>query len=581
MMKDYLYGDLLKPDEGYSTDFALGMTYSMGFEALLTAFLSFGMLGDVDDSIRQSPHVLLDAITRNSDKVVIFCNKGGIGVPPEVIKVYTLMEKNVFEVFNPDDFKANFHPKLWLIREVNTIDPDDKKLKLIISSRNMAYSDTLDCIVCLRGKIVEDSNTSKNDKLIQFIEKICAYSNIETAQNELVKSLIADLSKVPHFDVEDPFEDYEFFPYLFKEDFGLGSFEQYLSGYESLIVSPFIDYHFINEISKKTKYKRSLVTRKEYVSRPIYDLINEKGNVYISLDDLASNGMDLHAKMYYVYDGMEKMYLYLGSANATTTAFTRNGEFLLRLKYKKGHSRYDKFLKEFYDENSKECKFIKMNEPVVETSSLGYDDAELSIKQLVCDNSLEANIIAHRDGTYSVIITSPNNAFTIPVQISPLQRRDKMKVWNGNVKFDNLSAEDLSEFYIVSADFENEGTIRHHESIVRIKTSGMPKDRDLMIYKSIIKKEEDFLKYLRFMLAENPAQQIALDYLEQKQRESKGANNADAIAFSGLYENMLRVAAINPKQILEIGRLMKKLDPKVVPASFEKIYKQFVAALKN
>ena len=47
MMQEHLYGDLLAPTQGYHTDFAMGMTYSLGFDALLTAQLAFGMLGDL------------------------------------------------------------------------------------------------------------------------------------------------------------------------------------------------------------------------------------------------------------------------------------------------------------------------------------------------------------------------------------------------------------------------------------------------------------------------------------------------------------------------------------------------------
>lgn len=49
IMQEHLYGDLLAPTQGYHTDFAVGTTYSLGFDALLTAQLAFGMLGDMDE----------------------------------------------------------------------------------------------------------------------------------------------------------------------------------------------------------------------------------------------------------------------------------------------------------------------------------------------------------------------------------------------------------------------------------------------------------------------------------------------------------------------------------------------------
>ena len=153
MMQEHLYGDLLAPTQGYHTDFAMGMTYSLGFDALLTAQLAFGMLGDMDEKAIQVPHLLLEAILKNSDKMVIFCNKGSIDVPPTIRKVYSLLEKNIFEVFDPKNKTANFHPKMWLIKEVNNDNRKDVLIKLIVSSRNMAYSDAIDCIVALTGKV--------------------------------------------------------------------------------------------------------------------------------------------------------------------------------------------------------------------------------------------------------------------------------------------------------------------------------------------------------------------------------------------------------------------------------------------
>ena len=211
LLKEHLYGDLLAPTPGYFTDFALGMTYCLSFEAMLTAHLAFGMLGEMDDNVIQSPHLLLEAITKSSEKVVVFCNKGGIAVPPTIRKVYSLMERNIFEVFDKQNNKANFHPKLWLIREINNDDKKDVLLKLIVTSRNLAYTDTIDCIACLTGKV--GSAAVKNEKhqpLVAFIKSVIKESNIGDEQKKSVLKLTTDLVRVEQFDVDAPFEDYDF-----------------------------------------------------------------------------------------------------------------------------------------------------------------------------------------------------------------------------------------------------------------------------------------------------------------------------------------------------------------------------------
>lgn len=577
LLKEHLYGNLLAPTPGYSTDFALGMTYCLSFEAMLTAHLAFGMLGEMDDNVVQSPHLLLEAITKSSEKVVVFCNKGDIAVPPTIRKVYSLMERNIFEVFDKQDNKANFHPKLWLIREVNNNDKKDILLKLIVTSRNLAYTDTIDCIACLTGKV--GTATVKNEKhlpLVAFIKSVADESNIGDEQKKTVLKLTSDLERVERFDVDAPFEDYDFFPYLFNYDFGVGKVENYLVGTESIIVSPFLDKTMLSRLNPKTMCKRTLITRKEYVDKSIFNTFCDKGGIYVTLDDLASRGMDLHAKMYHVWNGRNEQYLYLGSANATTSAFERNGEFMLRLKYKYGNTRTAQFLGSFYEKDNRDSKFMPLNEPMDNASSIiKWDVAESAMKDLMCADDLKARITHHRDGGYSVVVTSSKKRLANDVFIAPLQKKEWMQRWTGRASFEAMKADELSEFYILSAT-SADGT--HHEAIVKIETAGMPSDRDLEIYKGIIKTKRDFFRFLELMLTDTPLQYISNEIL-LKEMEAKSIDNEEGMAFPSLYEKMLKTAATNSKQIHEIGKLVSKLSDDVVPPAFTKMYKLFVSAL--
>ncbi len=577
LLQEHLYGNLLAPTAGYHTDFALGMTYSLGFDALLTAHLAFGMLGDMDENSMQTPHLLLEAILKNSDKMVILCNKGSIAVPPTIRKVYSLLEKNIFEVYNPENKTANFHPKIWLIREVNNDNNNDVMMKLIVSSRNMAYSDHIDCIACLTGKVGnEHIKNVKHIRLKTFIKRVLAYSNISEEKAEQIKSLANEVERVEKFDVEAPFDDYDFYPYLFNEDFGLGKVEDYLCGTESVIVSPFIDKTLLERINPKRKELRALITRKEYVAQDIFNLFKDKGGVFITLDDLASRGMDLHAKMYLIWMGRDQHYLYLGSANATNSAFERNGEFLLRLKFKYGNSKYYNFLNDFYEKDNKDSKFCPLNAPIEQAASTTkWDKAELAMKNLMCANDLMAKVIHHRDNSYSVVVTSSLKKLETPVYIAPLQKRNMECEWKGKVKYEGLSADELSEFYIVSSKSE-EGN--HHEAIIRIATEGMPNDRDTAIYKSIIKNKHDFMKFLELMLSDTPIQYLTNEVMLKE--KGIGDCKNDSHEYSQIYEKMLQVAATHPAQILQIGKILNKLDDETIPEGFNVIFKKFSNALK-
>lgn len=580
LLQEHLYGDLLAPSPGYHTDFAMGMTYSLGFDALLTAHLAFGMLGDMDENTIQTPHVLLEAILKNSDKMVIFCNKGSIAVPPTIRKVYSLLERNIFEVFDPENTKANFHPKLWIIREVHNDNKKDVLLKLIVSSRNMAYSDNIDCIACMTGKVGNaQTKNEKHSVLKQFIEDVASYSNISEEKAKQVKALAKEVERVEHFEVSDPFEDYDFYPYLFQEDYGLGEVKDYLCGTESIIVSPFIDKTLLKSLSKGEKSHRALITRKEYVDSDVFNMFHNDG-IYITLDDLASRAMDIHAKMYLVWMGRERNYLYLGSANATRSAFERNGEFLLRLKFTKGNSKYHLFMKDFYEEGNKDSKFMRLSEPNEKASTIiRWDKAETAMKDLMCAGDLTSKITRHHDGSYSIVVTSSLKKLENPVFIAPMQKRDMQMQWKGRVLFDGLSTDELSEFFILHAETETTDGIIKHEAVIRIATEGMPEDRDTAIYKSIIKNKRDFVKFLELMLTDSPAQFISS--VETEREIGKKGNGTEEPMYSHIYEQMLRTAATNPNQIFQIGKVLEKLDrTESVPEEFRKIYKQFANVIK-
>ena len=210
----------------------------------------------------------------------------------------------------------------------------------------------------------------------------------------------------------------------------------------------------------------------------------------MTLDDLASRGIDLHAKMYHVWNGRNEQYLYLGSANATTSAFERNGEFLLRLKYKYGNTRSAQFLSDFYENGNSDNKFMPLNEPLENASSaIKWDAAESAMKELMCAEDLKARITRHRNGRFSIIVASNSMRLANDVFIAPLQKKDLLQRWTGRVTFEDLGADELSEFFIISATTPD-GT--HHNAVIKIETTGMPSDRDQEIYKGIIKSPNDF-----------------------------------------------------------------------------------------
>ena len=66
LLKDLIYGEQLV-SAGCKVDFAVGLTYSLNLEAMLTVPLAFGDLGELDNSVKLSPAFLLEGIRRKVD----------------------------------------------------------------------------------------------------------------------------------------------------------------------------------------------------------------------------------------------------------------------------------------------------------------------------------------------------------------------------------------------------------------------------------------------------------------------------------------------------------------------------------
>ena len=147
------------------------------------------------------------------------------------------------------------------------------------------------------------------------------------------------------------------------------------------------------------------------------------------------------------------------------------------------------------------------------------------------------------------------------------------------VSMEGMSADELSEFFILHAETETSDGIIKHEAVIRIATEGLPEDRDTAIYRSIIKNKRDFVKFLELMLTDSPVQFISS--VETEREIGTKGNGAEELVYSHIYEQMLRTAATNPNQIFQIGKVLEKLDKtESVPEEFRKIYKQFANAIK-
>ena len=529
------YGELLRPDVGYTLDFAVGTTYSLDLEALLGVPVSLGLLGDADAEQMRSPLYVLEAIRTSSDKIAIFCNAGGIKLPDKIQSVYSLLEESVFQVKLSKN--SNFHPKLWVLKYSN--EAGKSYIKLLVLSRNLTFDSSIDLCVAMRGE-VKHARRLKNKSLADILTFVGQYA--KRAKQQQILSLAEDVMRVPTFEVEHPFEDYTFFP-MGIPDYPGSDTKLFEQKYDLFAVSPFLSDNVVQQLTENAGQK-ILVTRKSSVTKRTMEAFD---HVFITKDILSDNEFgskqDIHAKLYFTTT-QDGNYLYIGSANASHNAFLP----------------------------SENCPYEELTYipeiPPADPSQKLIDEA---LREAVY--ALKRADVLSNGTAYSIQINAKELKTAEPVLIAPLQRQDLMTTLRPETVFDGLLLKEISEFFILR--------VQSQTLVVKVDTRGIPKDRDQAIYRGIIDSKAKFMTYLSFVLSENPASFTAeTDLLDDVLLCGNGRDGAGA-ATAAIYEKMLRVFHQNPNRLKGIADMIRRLEPDVVGEDFVQMYQQFEAAAKK
>ena len=543
------YGSLLKPDEGYSVEFAVAFTYSLDLEALLGVPLSLTMAGDMDSGLSDSPHSLLTGIIRCSDRLAIFCNAGCIAIPRtqrEQKSIFALLEKCVFEI--RFEGTKNFHPKLWFIKYSSADNTNAPYIRLIVLSRNLTFDRSLDYAVALTGKVT-GRVYKKNAPLVDMLQFVAQSASKE--QGKKIRKLAKEVLTT-NFRVEDPFDDYACIP------FGLGGDTSPKTIFgecdDLVVISPFLEISskntFLKELTKLAKRKKALFTRKDSLTQEIIDLFSE---VYIVEDalleqdgdgeeDPSPSPCDLHAKLYFTHSG-DRNCLYVGSANASHKGFFKNIEFLLRLQFKRQRMGYELLKKSLSPETG--SPFMKISRLDEDTSSAAESlQKEKDFKDAMRSITGATAIMKKKSECFSLTIHA--KPCRVGASLSLLCSTKKLEPLRDGLVFEGLSQEELSEFFILQ--------VEDRKAVIKVPVKGIPDTRDQAVYRSIIRDKDDFMAYVSFML---PGAHSG--HASRQHKSGEGGDAKHATVPPALYENMLEYMVENPRQVLELEDVMKRL----------------------
>jgi hypothetical protein len=590
------YGEQLKPPAGYKLEYAVATTYSLDMLALLQIPVALFYSKNLDGKASENRMDILDSIQKTSDNVKIYCQKAKIK-RPENNMLISFIEDSVSEIM-PDKANVSFHPKIWVIRYKG----EDKTLlyRVIVMSRNLTYDRSWDIAYYLEGftgsKIYKD-----NIPIADYLKYLSKISDFKDSGK-----FIKDLLKVK-FKTEKPFDKHSFHP------MGFGNYGNPLwkEKFEDLIIiSPFLDRTALKYFSdeKSVTGKKYLFSRKEELDKIHMETL-EDYNVYAMSqrvvdgeDDIVlseeadeeSMNQNLHAKIFIGSRKENKTRWYLGSANSTNAAMSRNDEFLISLDSGEKQASVKEILKiltpkpengelEIFE------KYVRKIRDPIESEEFDFRKITFSVLNFL-ENSKNINARCTPD-------KKQEDKFDISIKFASdkLFKTNGFKFycapygWKRDLKlikdktsliFESMSLQNLSPFLIWKIHHIKTDT--DCEFMTRIPIM-LPDNRKQSIFRSIIQNREKFFEFIQFLLG-NSDGQFEFNGRTENDKNSFGGSKGIFNHKQPLFEDLLKASSRDRGKLRVIDKVIQQLqytdEDKMIPEDFKIFWKVFQEVLK-
>lgn len=343
--------DALRPPPGYQFDAAVGTSFTLDLEALLSAPVAFTLFEEEDTPADDGEPVgLLEAIRRHASRITLFCQAGQIAVPRRHRSVFAWLEGAVAPVRAPRP-RHLFHPKVWVVRFFET-GGERFVLRLLCATRNLTFDTSWDTLLRLESepyRKVPSRELVRQAPVATFLRRLPELTTVplDGQRTADVESLANAISSVP-LAVPEGFEGLRFHILGLSD---LPSNPLPSSWPEAAVVAPFLSARFLEDFASKYDV-RLLVSREESLDRipagvlskidrlavlnPAVDLSvaestqGENGGRPDEAVDPAIPLSGLHAKLF-VFSDTQKCRVLTGSANASEAAFDGNIEVVAEL----------------------------------------------------------------------------------------------------------------------------------------------------------------------------------------------------------------------------------------------------------
>ncbi len=589
------YGEQLKPPAGYKFDYAVATTYSLDLEALLLIPIALFFSEDMDADPHMIREDMLESISRVSEHITLYCQRGKIKVPKEYNALMAYWEKSLVQV-QLSHYAQSFHPKVWVIRYKPLDKEQAVSYKIIVSSRNLTFSRDWDLAVTTEGEVANHKN--ENKPLIDFLKYL------RKQGGKVPDSFFKELSQV-RFNTPSGFTELIFHPINITGEYQNPLFKKVSS---KLIVSPFLDETTLRLHKKKTRddlYLFSSAYELSSLNTELLDSITGKFmfspfiedaeySEELSKEEAEPVSQNLHAKFFITQWGWDISW-FIGSANATQPATERNIEFLIELI-----SRTQRLGPwEIRDQLiAKEKSSLQLFEPYEGTFSLEKklaQEKEQAIRKAVFNIS-KAKIKgeAIKVGDYydlKFIIPPVNLPQGLIINVRPLPEKSRNPVeidlahQSIITDFKGYNEIELSPFLV----FEVSASEGLKKSFVLDMDIKLDDSRLKRIFLSIVNNKSKFFNYLYFLLSEEiPEQKPEEDMLNETKKPTHTSTEIYSFNTGNpLFEKLLLTANRQPEKLKQINKLIDQLSleqtevsEKIIPEEFIKLWESFKPFIK-
>jgi hypothetical protein len=546
-------GDKLLPPTGYEADALLATTFSLDLVTALGLPLALIRQGQFADRTAETASRLavIEAIKRFSGSYRVFCDVGGIRVPPRRWRALSLLDQIVVPVSMPParrpgggaEATPTFHPKIVVVRFVRSGAP--ARIRVVCMSRNLTTDAALDVSAVIEGEASGPDSSQGSDRLASAIETLLAWTvrpDHQHGSGDLVRSIASTLRET-RWQPPAGFQTVTFHPYGFGrvQDRALLEADEH----RLLVISPFLSPARLRRLTGRgaghvlvsdpaalievgTKALEGFAEKFHLASSA--DFTMASGTAHEPEEDSVKSVTGLHAKLY-VAEGRRHTRWLIGSGNATEAAVTANAELLVELRSAKKTARIDELI-DPVDGLGRHLVPYTPDPTAPEEPTTQRNEAEIALRALA-SSTFRGSVTTARDGRCQLeVLVDPlfrppaAVAFTARVlglDTSPVALRpDHVPA----ACFPRLARKDLSPYIAVTAVADAEQV----ERVVTLVLEGITAQEladDAVVAEVQL---NDPLDYLAFVLSgtEGPEHGLTFEDQDLETGESALAGEADS-----------------------------------------------------